>query len=342
MEPIHTLTDDEYGELSAILASVDKNPYEDYPAFSLAVRDLVDRREVPAFLTDVCGRIRQQRDEGVSDAHVLRNCPIDAVVPVLDHDDPLTDKYRTKLTFVSEAFLELVAQLLDTPLMCYETRNNGDFFQDVYAINRYSGLQTARSDSELYFHNDRTAHSVRADFVTLLGMRCPDDDLIYTTFVDGRDLLAHLTSEQQQVLRQAYFVTPFDIVSRESNARQTVSEDHPILEADHRFRYYETTTTVAPTAPPEAKDALIAMKNALVKARKSRHRILTRDLFVFGNQDGLHSRDLVEVNDKQAAKDRWLMKTYTFRSQAIADRYADRWLDGVRGRVAETRADTAP
>ncbi len=97
----------------------------------------------------------------------------------------------------------------------------------------------------------------------------------------------------------------------------------------------DTLTTVAPDAPPEAKDALIALKNVLVRTPKARHRILDRDLFTFANQDGLHSREHIEINDPARARTRWLMKTYAFRDSEAADRYADRWMDGVPGRVGD-------
>jgi L-asparagine oxygenase len=335
MQPFHILSDAERAELRTVLDSVEKNPYEDHVAFSRAVADIVDRGDVPPFFADVCARIRTERESGVSDAHVLRNCPIDDDLPMLDNDDPVADKYAKKKTFVGEVLLELFAQLLGTPLLAYATRNNGDFFTDVVAINRYSGQQTGFSDSELVYHNDRTAHPVRADFISLLGMRIPDGDLIYTGFVDGRALLAQLSDEEQAVLRQAYFITPFDVFSRDNNAAVTVSDRHPILENHHSFRYLDATTTVAPDSPPEAKDALIAMKSALVRAEKQRHRILTGDLFTFGNQDGLHSRDKIEVNDPERARSRWLLKTYAFRDQAAADRHAGAWLDGVPGRVGD-------
>ncbi|WP_371493604.1 TauD/TfdA family dioxygenase [Kitasatospora sp. NBC_00374] len=335
MKPFYALSDHERDALYRVLESVGKNPFEDYPAFSRAVADVVDRGEVPAFFTQVCGRIRAEREAGVSDAHVLRNCPIDAHVPDLDPDDPIADKYAKKKTFVAEAFLELFAQLVATPLLAYATRFNGDFFTDVVAINRYSGMQTGFSDSELVFHNDRTAHAVRADFISLLGMRCSDADFIYTGFVDGRSLLAHLSEEQQAVLRQPCFITPFDVFSRDSNSRQTVSERHPILENHHSFRYLDTCTTVAEGSPEEAVRALLAMKNALVRADKVRHRILTGDLFALANQDGLHSREKMEINDPARARRRWLLKTYAFRDQSAADRYSGHWLDGVPGRVAD-------
>ncbi|MFI9778755.1 TauD/TfdA family dioxygenase [Streptomyces sp. NPDC051956] len=335
MEPIYVLSDPEREQLTAVLESVAKSPYENYEDFSQAVGDVIARGEVPSFFTDICARIHADRSSGASDAHALRNCPLDAEIPLLDLDDPVADKHAKKRTFVGEAFLELFAQLVKTPLLSYATRFNGDFFTDVVAINRYSGMQTGFSDSELVYHNDRTAHPVRADFISLLGMHCPEGEYIYTGFVDGRDLLAHLTDEEQAELRTAQFITPFDVFSRDNNKDLTVSEVHPILENHHSFRYLDTCTTAAPDAPVAAKDALLALKNAVVRADKTRHRIRTGDLFTFANQDGLHSRDKMEINDAAAARQRWLLKTYAFRDEAAAQRHSDRWLDGVRGRVGD-------
>jgi hypothetical protein len=335
MQPSYTFSDAERDELYSVLETVDKNPYDDYPSFSLAVGDLVDRGEVPEFFVAVAAKIRAEREAGVSDAHALRNSPKDRVIPVLDHDDPQTDKYSKKKTFIGEVFLELFAQLTTTPLLAYATRFNGDFFTDVIAINKYSGKQTGYSDGELVFHNDRTAHPVRADFITLLGMRCPVEEFTYTSFVEGRTLLAGLTADEQEVLRQNHFITPFDVVSRDNNKSLTVSEKHPIFENEHSIRYLDTHTTVAPDAPPAAKDALIALKNALTRAEKKRHRILEGDLFTFANQDGLHNREKIEVVDPERSRSRWLLKTYAFRDQAKADRHADRWLDGIVGRVGD-------
>ncbi|OON75412.1 TauD/TfdA family dioxygenase [Streptomyces tsukubensis] len=335
MKPCYVLSDAERDQLATVLRSVAKNPYEDHEVFSRAVGDLVARGEVPAFFVGVCARVREDRSTGASEAHVLRNCPLDPEIPVLDLDDPVADKHAKKKTFIGEAFLELFAQLVGTPLLSYATRFNGDFFTDVIAINRYSGMQTGFSDSELVYHNDRTAHRVRADFISLLGMRCPEGEFIYTGFVDGRDLLDHLGDEEQNQLRQAQFVTPFDVLSRDNNGDLTVSEVHPILENHHSFRYLDTCTTVAPGAREAAKDALLALKNALVRADKTRHRIQTGDLFVFANQDGLHSRDKMEINDPARARQRWLLKTYAFRDGAAAGRHDGEWLDGVRGRVGD-------
>jgi L-asparagine oxygenase len=335
MEPCRVLTDIERDEMHDVLNAVGQNPYRDYVSFARAIADLSASGRVPAFFVDACARIRRDREDGSTEAHVLRNCPLDAHIPFLDHDDPLNDKYAKKRTFVGEALLALFARLVATPLLAYGTRSNGDFFTDVIAHNKYSGQLTGFSDGELTFHNDRTAHGVRADFITLLGMRCPAGDLTYTSFIDGRDLLTLLSDDDQEVLRGPHFVTAFDVFSRDRNSSLTTSEVHPILENHHSFRYLDTHTTVAPNVVPRAKDALLALKNAIARATKTRHRILPGDLFTFVNQDGLHNRELIEINDRRRARSRWLLKTYAFRDQAAANRHADKWLDGVHGRVGD-------
>ena len=108
-----------------------------------------------------------------------------------------------------------------------------------------------------------------------------------------------------------------------------------MLENGHSFRYYATTTAVAPGSPEIAKDALIAMMNALTKAKRERHRMLTGDLLVFANQDGLHNREKVEVADPNAARTRWLLKTYAFRDDAAAERHSHKWMNDIRGLVAD-------
>ena len=43
MEPIYVLTDEDHEELYEALDGIDKNPYEDYEAFSQAVGDVEER-----------------------------------------------------------------------------------------------------------------------------------------------------------------------------------------------------------------------------------------------------------------------------------------------------------
>ncbi|MFJ4374952.1 taurine catabolism dioxygenase TauD [Pseudomonas japonica] len=333
MLPLLTFTTDEKANLISLLDQCRLNPYSEYSAFSEQIRDL--HAQVPLRFLQACDTIAEQRAINQQKIHVLRNCPLDLEIPDLDAEDPVADKYRKKTRFISEGFLELFAQLTGTPLLSYETRNHGDFFTDVIAIKRYSGQLTGFSDSELVFHNDRTAHRVRADYVTLLGMRCPDDDLIYTGYIDGANILANLSPEHQICLREPHFYTRFDVFSRDMNKKLSTSEKHPILSNQHSIRFLDTMTLVAEDAPVAARDAFIAFQNAMTRATCQRHRILTGDLLTFANQDGLHNREKIDVLNPQSAASRWLLKTYAFKDAITAHSFRQYWSGNRAGCVVD-------
>lgn len=195
--------------------------------------------------------------------------------------------------------------------------------------------QTQKSDGELFFHNDRTAHPVRADYLALLGMRCPKDDLVYTCYVDGRRLIEFLSEGSQALLRETAYVTPFDEYSRDSNDRQDVSRPHAVLENSHSFRYYDTRTRPADMSSASHYAALMGLRDALVWSKRQYHRMQEGDLLVMANQDGLHSRIMIDIRHPETTRLRWLLKTYAFRDDQTAESHADEWASGVRGRVLD-------
>jgi L-asparagine oxygenase len=329
-----TFTDEQRNELSAALSGLAAvSPYVDYSKFQDKMIRTVQEGLLPAFYTDLCERIRTDRENG-RHAHVLKNCPIDADIPHLDHEDPVSDKYRLKKTFLGEAFLGTFAHLLNNPLLSYASRNNGDFFTDVVSINRFRGKNTGFTDGDLIFHNDRTSHPVRADYITLLGVRCPDNDLVYTTYVDVQDILSHLTPEQIEVLSEKYYFTGVDDLTRETVKDWEKSSAHAILK-NGAICFQDTETKTLAEAPRSAVEALLAFKDALTKASKVRHRLEYGDLFVFSNQYGLHNRERIEVNNAEDTAKRWLLKTYSFKDHAVANTYADYWVNGVYGCVSD-------
>ena len=271
----------------------------------------------------------------------LVNCPIDKAIPDLDPRDPVQDKYRQKKTFVGEAFLELVAQLFEMPLLAYTTRNNGDFFQDVHPVEAYYATQTQKTDGELYYHNDRTAHPVRPDYLALLGMRSCPDNLIYTGYIDGGEINSRLTRDQIKILRMPLFLTPFDQYSRDSNADQVASEPHAILEDECGIRYYDTRTTPVDHASAETLKAFIAFKDTLLTSQRKRHRINTGDLLILPNRRGLHCREVTEIARPDQARKRWLLKTYNFASIDAMRRHRQ-FYDGAEGLVVDYKKNRLP
>lgn len=268
---------------------------------------------------------------------LIRACPIDKDIPVFDVNDPVKSKKLLKRSFVGEGCLDLISQYLDIPILAYTTRNDGDFFQDVYYHRKYKSTQTQKSDSELYFHNDRTAHLVRADVLCLLGMRSDPKNVIITKYIHGEDVLALMDANMVDVLQQPFFITPFDLFSKDSNKYQAHSERHAILINDAELRYYDTRTTVAEGAPDVAWKALVALKDAITKAPKLHIVIRAGDLFIFPNLAGLHSRDKAYVTDLEAAQQRYLLKTYNFWSSKRRDEYAHLFVPGVPGLIDDDR-----
>lgn len=330
------LSEEAKARLSVLFLGLDSNPYKQYKEFHNEISHFSAENKVPQQFIDVCHTIKNDRKSGETYAHLIQNSPIDFDIPLFDHADPLNDKYAKKQTYLGESFLELLAQLTDAPPLAYDTRNNGDFFHDVYAHAKYSNTQTQKTDSELFYHNDRTAHEIRADYLALLGMRSYENNKIYTGYIDGRALLENLSEREQEILRKPYFITPFDDYSKDSNESQVSSDIHSILEDYQNFRYYDTRTTYSPDAPIEAREALLTLKDAIMKAQKDHIQIRSGELFVFPNQAGLHNREIIEVADSQEAKDRWILKTYNFKDSETMKQHLSSFHEDVPGLVKET------
>ncbi|KMY85209.1 hypothetical protein BUMB_00564c [Candidatus Paraburkholderia calva] len=162
-------------------------------------------------------------------------------------------------------------------------------------------------------------------------MHCPPSNFVYTSFVDGADILGHLSPDEISVLSQPWYRTVVDDLTRESNKSWQFSESHPIMLGDRTIRFQDTLTKPLPTAPMEARDALLKFKDAIVKSPKTRHCLRNGDLFVFANQQGLHNRERIEFNDAEETSRRWLLKTYSMKDSATRDTYARYWTDGVVG-----------
>ncbi|UIR30725.1 TauD/TfdA family dioxygenase [Priestia flexa] len=330
MKAIHTFTEEQHNELCLALSNVASiSPYVEYSKFKEAMIRNIQENLIPEFFIKLCEHIREDRENG-KQVHVLKNCPVDNEVPDLNHDDPVNDKYRLKKTFLGEAFLGTFAYLLGNPLLSYASRNNGDFFTDVVSINRFKGKRTGFTDGDLIFHNDRTSHPVRADYVTLLGVRCPANDLVYTTYVDGQDIINHLSLEQILMLSENWYYTEVDDLTREKAENWEKSNSHAILQG-RNICFQDTLTKPVANAPRGAVEALLAFKDAMTKSPKVRHRLENGDLLVFANQAGLHNRERIEVNNAEDTAKRWLLKTYSFKDSKVADTYADYWNNGIYG-----------
>lgn len=326
-------------ELVLRFSRVQSNPYQNYPNFRKEVNRMIT--EDSYILSDFRPIVSLflSTNKNKRKIALIKGCPIDSNIPIYDSRDPLHSKHKTKNTFIGEVFLEVFSQICELPILAYTTRNKGDFFQDVYAQDKYYGTQTQKTDSELYFHNDRTAHKIRADLLCLLGMRADPANIVNTNYIHGEDLLNLIAPEFHDILRKPYFFTPFDLISQDSNSLQIGSENHPILIEESSFRYYNTRTTVAATAPEIACRALLSLKDAITMVPKTSVMIHAGEMFVFPNLEGLHNRDLAYITNKETLRQRYLLKTYNFWNNTRKDQHRSLFANGISGLIDDALID---
>jgi len=333
------LSDVESGDLHAQLRVAlhpitDFHPYRNYESLLTHVRALVAAHRLPV-ISLIGQQILRDRANDI-ECHYIANCPVDDGLPDVDGGLVLNHKIATDSDiFSGEVLLLALSLILDNPVLAYETRNGGAYFQDVLAAENFKDTQTQKTDTELWPHNDRTAHWIRADFLSLLGLRIPVENEVATEYIRGRDIIARLSSQERAVLSERHFLTPYDQLSQQSNPLQIESPPHAIVEADGEIRYYYRRTQLAPSAPKEAGEALASFENAVVAAPRVSAMIEKGGLLIMPNKKGLHVRNIVCVRDRSLLAKRWLLKTYNLTSQDFMSQNSDLFVPGRTGLVKE-------
>jgi len=323
-------------KMESIFLGIKKSPFFEYIEFKQEVQDIVKKNEeIFKEFIEICEEIKN-KSRYTKPFWYLENAPIDPELPIFGNSDPVESKYKEKTTFVAESFLEAFSQMTDTPLLGYETRNNGDFFHDIYPQERYDLTQTQKTYGELHFHNDRTAHAVRSDYLNLLGLRSDKCNKVLTGYMDGGNILELLDKETQEILRKPYFITPFDNLSRDCNLSHILSEEHAILENVNTFRFYLNRTSANPKYPI-AKKALEVLNNSIERAKRVYVYLQPGSFISFPNLNGLHNKQFFEIQDYDKLKERWILKTYNFATTDVMNEYDSYFYADMPGKVKETR-----
>lgn len=323
MKACYTFSKEDNSYLRELLSKILINPYTQYFEFKEYIKSIISSDLIPSSMVSACQQIVTERNNDGLHVHVFKNCPIDSELPDLNLDDPVGHKYQSKKTFIGEAFLEIMAQLQETPLFSYQSRNNGDYFTDLVSFNKFKGKKTGFTDGDLIYHSDRSYHSVRADYVSLLGLRVNESELIYTNYMDVKDLKKYLSSEVIERLSQEIYLTDVDDRSKEDNNNWEHSTRHAIFIDDNKIRYQDTFTRPENPDDFESIKALLKLKDAMSRANKTRHQIKKGELLIFGNQTGIHNREWIDVINPEEGRKRWLLKTYSFSDQKKSAAYCE-------------------
>ena len=292
---------------------ISANPYKDYGGFRSEVFSLIaDSRVIPEDFHNLCHAKRYANQ--YDDPYVLlKNCPVDPDLPMLDLDDPVTDKRNRKTTYVSEAFLMLYAALMGQEPIGYINVNDGDVFQDIHPMRSLMDTQSQKAAKTIYFHKDLANHFVRPDWVNILGLRASEQNEIFTSFVRNRDLLEYLDEAVKVGLRAERFYTPYDdLTLSSSNKELGRAPKHQILggAAEYDIRFFENRTVGVDEEAQELVDEIVKALHTL----KLRLLILKGDFIGAANNECIHNKEVVRIRDESAVTNRWLMKTVNVKS----------------------------
>lgn len=299
--------------LTQQLLAIQSNPYKDYAAFRADVMNVVaDSHAVPESFRNLC-HLKKYANQFDDPYVMLKNCPVDPDLPMLDLDQPVIDKRNRKTTYVSEAFLMLYAELMGQQPIGYINVNDGDVFQDIHPMRSLMETQSQKASKTIYFHKDLANHFVRPDWVNILGLRASEKNEIYTSFVQNRDLLNYLDDAVLEGLREEKFYTPYDdLTLSSSNKKLGKAPNHPILggAAEYDIRFFENRTVGINAAAQELVDEVVRALHAL----KKRLLILKGDFIGSANNECIHNKEVVRIGDEGAVNSRWLMKTVNVKS----------------------------
>ena len=307
--PTFSLGDDERAHLEDLLR-VEANPYRDYQSFCAQLRDRV-LPHAPDALRQACARART-RDLASDPVFLIRNCPL-GEVPWLDFQRPLSSKYELKTDFVSEAWLELMAQLLGSHVVTYSSANNGDHFHDIHPAEDLAYTITQKTVNTLHFHSDLPNNRVRPDWVHLLSLRNNASNAVFTPIVRNIDLLAFVSDETRELLRAPIFhapaAVPTRLVSSYGDSSAGYTEEHPIVfEREGRtvILYHEGCTT---SPHDEGRRALSELDQVLRQVKFDLF-LQEGDFVSIANNHCVHARHVVDIVDIEAHQHRWIQKTW--------------------------------
>ena len=299
--------------LTRRLLEVRTNPYKDYAGFQADVlRVMAEAGAIPEDFQNLC-RIKKCANPFDDPYVLLKNCPVDPELPMLDLDNPVVDKRNRKTTYVAEAFLVLYAELMGQHPIGYINVNDGDVFQDIHPMRSMIATQSQKAAKSIFFHKDLANHFVRPDWVNILGLRASALNQIHTSFVRNRDLLAYLDDRVLKGLREERFHTPYDdLTLSSSNKKLGPAPHHPILggATGHDIRFFENRTVGIDAQSQELVDEVVRALHVL----KKRLLILKGDFVGSANNECIHSKEVGRISDEGAVMNRWLMKTVNVRS----------------------------
>lgn len=308
MEEDYILTNEQKFILENLFSEITADPYKQYEAFSIQVNGIKNKiLELNNFEEFVSVFKKFSNGSFIEKPFLfIKNMPYDENVPVFDNEKPVLSKYELKKTFISEACLALISHLSSSTAIGYVNVNNGDVFQDIYPSKKLQNTQSQKAYQSINFHKDLANHFVRPDYVHMLSIRSPIENSVCTTFVRNLDVYNQFSEEEITLLRSPNFYTPFDDLTVLDGKYDVGEADtHPIFSGDYDIRFFENRTVAVSPVHQGLIDKVIAVMHSM----KKRVQMLPGDFIAVANNYSVHGKEIIELNDPEAAWTRWMMKT---------------------------------
>lgn len=223
----------------------------------------------------------------------------------------------------SDLSILFVAVLLGDPI-AYRAEKDGVLVQNVFPTEARKDTPSNESSSApLGFHTEltfsraapeRPLHVTAPDFVLLLGLRCPEDRLATTAFVEATDVCALLSDDQLLLLREPQYqlMAPYSF-TRDGDGTRPWSVPVPLLRGPAQLPSLAFDSACGTRAlSPAAQAALDALIEACEDAAVQRAVELRQGhLLALNNRHCAHARSSFVAEFD--GRDRWLQRVYVRR-----------------------------
>jgi L-asparagine oxygenase len=307
----YSLAADSRAKLRAAYAHIPA-PSDDYPAALVSLHSAFGG--LPAdLLREIFAFGRDPASPGVL---VLDGLPIDEALPATPamaagerHGTIAQDGEKTLLG---------LAQLIGTPVG-YLSEKDGNLVHHVVPMPGGEYTQSNRGSKVfLSYHNDSmydpslVFNSHNPDFLLLLCLRADRDGQARTLYADARKVVAELTPEVREILRQPRFLmaAPSNytlLIAAAANGEKVWSNPVPVLTGPRDFPEIYIAANGVSALDPQAGEALDALFAACQKVGEQ-HAVFLKpgQAMLINNRKGVHARTQFKAN--YDGQDRWLLR----------------------------------
>ncbi|MFL5627936.1 MAG: TauD/TfdA family dioxygenase [Ktedonobacteraceae bacterium] len=300
-ECIVVLTDEERSAVEAMVNQLPPLDDQHLNEDSTFTHISIAKKDVPCRLA--AKLIEFRRSSNACGTLLLRNLPIDGVLPPTPQDD----SSAICKTHVSEAVLLSMMMYFGEPI-AYEDEKGGAIIHNVFPVPGKEERQENTSSVFFDFHTENSFHPHKPDYLGLLCLRSDHEQTARTTAASIRTALGRVPGKLIPLLRQPFYRIRV-ASSFMGNGKSPIlySPLLPILsgdlaEPDLCINFYNTEAI-----NPAAQLAFDALKSALLQVVVGIV-LLPGDLLIIDNRVAVHGRTAFE--SRYDGSDRWLQRLF--------------------------------